>query len=247
MSFKTINIAFISGYFVFFCCLNAIIPIVMTRFEVYFEQLYISYYAKLKRFACEYVVSEADAENIIHDIFTELWVKRDVFLLSTNKVAFLFTSVRNRCLDHLRRQAVEQRTTSQLQQDYVLTMQMKLNSLEVLDEHVFAEYSIEDIITRAIASLPEKCRIIFIKSKIEGKRQKEIAQELGISIHTVETQMGIAYKKLKEDLRSLFPLFIVLFSLSCLRLSGFSERFNVSLANRTAALVEQRTTVGQAV
>jgi len=63
----------------------------------------------------------------------------------------------------------------------------------------------------AIESLPQKCREIFILNKIEGKKQKIIAQELNISINTVESQMAIAYKKLKEVLKDHVPLLIFLF------------------------------------
>jgi RNA polymerase sigma-70 factor (ECF subfamily) len=52
-----------------------------------------------------------------------------------------------------------------------------------------------------------------LKSKIEGKKQKEIAEEMNISINTVETQMGIAYKKLRNELKDYFPLFIFLYYL----------------------------------
>ena len=87
---------------------------------------------------------------------------------------------------------------------------MKYESLEAFDEGFFSEDDIETLITKAIDSLPEKCREIFIRSKIEGKRQKEIAEELGVSINTIETQMGIAYKKLKVELKDVLPLLIFL-------------------------------------
>lgn len=61
-----------------------------------------------------------------------------------------------------------------------------------------------------VDSLPEKCREIFIKSKIEGKKQKDIAAELNISLKTVENQMGIAYKKIKSELKDYLPLLIFL-------------------------------------
>ena len=62
----------------------------------------------------------------------------------------------------------------------------------------------------AVDSLPEKCREIFIKSKIEGKKQKDIAAELNISLKTVENQMDIAYKKIKSELKDYLPLLIFL-------------------------------------
>lgn len=58
--------------------------------------------------------------------------------------------------------------------------------------------------------MPKKCREIFIKSKIEGKKQKDIAAELNISLKTVENQMAIAYKKIKSELKDYLPLLIFL-------------------------------------
>lgn len=88
-----------------------------------------------------------------------------------------------------------------------------LNSLEELDETFFERSDVEQMLSKAMNSLPGKCREIFLKSKIEGKKQKEIAEEMNISINTVETQMGIAYKKLRSELKDYFPLFVFLYFL----------------------------------
>jgi RNA polymerase sigma-70 factor (ECF subfamily) len=85
---------------------------------------------------------------------------------------------------------------------------MNLDSLEFFDHAQFDEHDIEEIISKAINSLSDKCRRIFVMSKMEGKKQKDIAAELNITINTVETQMGIAYKKLKQELKEYFPLFL---------------------------------------
>ena len=92
------------------------------------------------------------------------------------------------------------------------TLQMKFESLEAFDEEYVAEHDIESVVSKAIQTLPEKCRQIFIKSKIEGKKQKDIAEELGLSLNTIETQMGIAYKKLKIALKTLLPMLFFLFT-----------------------------------
>lgn len=178
-----------------------------------FERVYVRYYGRMKRFAREYVVSEEDAENILQDVFTDFWEKRKVLLGHTNLIAFLFTAIKNRCIDLLRRRTFEEDAANRMQEEASLVLQMNLNSLQVLDSELLNEENVEVIINRAITSLPDKCREIFIKSKIEGKKQKEIAAELNISVNTVETQMGIAYKKLREGLKDMYPLFLFLFSL----------------------------------
>ncbi len=175
-----------------------------------FKDVYVTYYSRMKHFAQEYVLSEADAENIVQDVFLEVWKRRDVLAYHVNLIAFLFTSVKNECLDFLQHKVIEEKAVTHIKEEYTRTLQMKYESLEAFDEGFFSEDDIETLITKAIDSLPEKCREIFIKSKIEGKRQKEIAEELGVSINTIETQMGIAYKKLKVELKDVLPLLIFL-------------------------------------
>lgn len=176
-----------------------------------FQEIYVSYFSKMKYFAQEYVLSEEDAENIVQDVFLEFWEKREMLPFQTNLIAFLFTAIKNRCIDHLRHKIVVQEAATQLQEEYAITLRMKFASLEVFDQNLFSEPDIEQVLMRAIDTLPDKCREIFIKSKIEGKKQKDIAAELNITINTVETQMGIAYKKLKNELKEYGLLGLFLF------------------------------------
>ena len=97
---------------------------------------------------------------------------------------------------------------NQMQEEYQITLNVKLASLELFDQSLLSEQDVEKIISDAIDSLPEKCREIFIKSKIEGKKQKDIAAELNLSLKTVENQMNIAYKKIKSELKDYLPLLL---------------------------------------
>jgi len=171
-----------------------------------FKEIYLSYFMRMKYFAYEYVLSEEDAENIVQDVFTELWEKKELLAYDINLVAFLFTSIRNRCIDHLRHRVVERDAVDHMREEYRIVMRVKLASLELFDQSIFSAEDIEAIISKAIDSLPDKCREIFIKSKIEGRKQKDIATELNISLKTVENQMNIAYKKLKTELKDYLPL-----------------------------------------
>jgi len=175
-----------------------------------FEEIYVSYFSRMKGFAQEYVLSEEDAENIVQDVFTELWEKKELLTYNINLVAFLFTSIRNRCIDHLRHNIVVREAVNQMQEEYQITLKVKLASLELFDQSLLSELDIEKKISEVINSLPEKCREIFIKSKIEGKKQKDIAAEMNISLKTVENQMNIAYKKLKSELKDYLPLLLFL-------------------------------------
>lgn len=180
------------------------------RADIKFEDIYLSYFSKMKHFAQEYVVLEEDAENIVQDVFTELWEKREMLNMPINLIAYLFTTIKNKCLNHLRHKTIVNETANLLQEEYFITLRMNLNSLEAFDQNLFSEQDIEQIITKALNTLSPKCKEIFIMSKIEGKKQKQIAAELNISINTVETQIGIAYKKLRVELKNYLPLFIFL-------------------------------------
>jgi len=175
-----------------------------------FEEIYVSYFSRMKSFAQEYVLSEEDAENIVQDVFTELWEKKKDLTNEINLVAVIFTSIRNRCIDFLRHKIVVQETIYKMQEEFQLTLNVKLASLELFDQSLLEEDNIENIVTEAINSLPDKCREIFIRNKLEGKKQKEIAAELNISIKTVETQMSIAHRKLKLILKDYLPLLLFL-------------------------------------
>ena len=183
------------------------------REETRFEDIYLSYFSKMKYFAKEYVISEENAENIVQDVFVELWENKEMLNMHMNLIAYLFTTIKNKCLNHLRHKLVVQETASKLQEEYTISLRMNLDSLEAFDNNLFSDQDIEKIISRALDTLSEKCRTIFIMSKIEGKKQKEIAQELNISINTIETQMGIAYKKLRIELKDYFPILLFILCL----------------------------------
>ncbi|MDR1602952.1 MAG: RNA polymerase sigma-70 factor [Tannerella sp.] len=180
-----------------------------------FENIYRSHYPGMVRFACEYIVSREDAENIVQDAFAEIWETRSHSLYRRNHLlAILFTSIKNRCIDFIRHQIVVREAEDAIQETFRREMQMKFDSLEAFDHDLLPpETDIEELVMRAINTLPEKCRDIFLKNKFEGKRQKDIALEMNISVNTVETQMSIAYRKLKQELKDCLPLLLFAFYL----------------------------------
>ena len=97
-----------------------------------------------------------------------------------------------------------------IQDEFNLSFRMKFESLEAFDLDDFSEDYVKEMIERALAVLPDRCREIFVLSKIEGKKQKEIAEELNVSVKTIESQITIAYKKLREELKNSFPLLLFL-------------------------------------
>lgn len=151
-----------------------------------FSELYLTYYSKLVRFAKEFVIQEEDAENITQDVFIILWENRDFIKHIDNMNAYLFRLVRNKCLDYLKHKVFEQRYVESVQTSY---------EVDVVEDN-----DTEILIRAAINSLPKRCRDIFLLSRVEGLKYKEISEQLGISVNTVECQMGIALKKLRIKL-----------------------------------------------
>jgi len=167
-----------------------------------FDQIYVIYFSRMRRFAKEYVIFEEDAENIVQDVFLLLWEKKEVLDIKVSLASYLFTLVKNKCIDHLRYRITDE--------EYKKELSAKLYSLDQLNYNGSSEEDIDKILKLALEKLPEKCREIFIKSRMEGKKYREIATELNISVNTVENQMAIALKKLRIELKEYLPLLFFL-------------------------------------
>ncbi len=176
-----------------------------------FEDVYTSHYSRMKRFARQYVIQEEDAENIVHDVFMDLWENRHKLSTITNLSGYLFISLKNKCIDFIRHKQFVLDVADKIQAEHTRMLNIKLQSLEIFDDKIFSENKIEEIVQNAINALPERCRKIFVMNKLEGIKQKEIAKELNISVNTVENQISIAYRKLKASLKDHYPIFIFFF------------------------------------
>lgn len=165
-----------------------------------FDKVYVAYFARLVRFAESYVVSHEDAENIVQDMFAMLWNKRASLHVKTDLTFYLISLVKYRCIDFLRIMATSQKNLD--------TYALSLQALETLDDELFRAENFMDAVRNAIDSLPPRCREVFVKSKFEGKKYKEIAMEMGLSVSTVENQIGIALKKIRNELKDIVPLLL---------------------------------------
>lgn len=173
-----------------------------------FSGIYDLYFPKLLRFTQTYMIREEEAEHIVQDLFLYLWEHRDVLSSLRNLNAYLFTLIRNRCIDYLRKEMNREERRGTLSEVENKEIELKLYSLEMFDEDHLSDADIEELLQRAIANLPDRCREIFIMSRLQNLRYKEIAAKLNISPNTVENQIVIALRKLKEELKDYFPLFL---------------------------------------
>ncbi|MDP1622852.1 MAG: RNA polymerase sigma-70 factor [Bacteroidales bacterium] len=169
------------------------------------ELLFRDNFTGLCRFAYGYVKDEEAAKEIVQDAFVNLWERRQMIDLSKSVKSYLSTTVRNKCLNYLRD---HKKFSSDLIELENLSGDAKYDHADKL-----VEADIRDQIARAIDELPEKCREIFILSRNHHLKYQQIADHLGISIKTVETQMSKALQHLRHRLAEYLPTFIFLISL----------------------------------
>ena len=155
-----------------------------------FRQLYDGMFDPLCRFLAYYTDDRMQIENVVQDVFVKLWEDRDVLQIESVK-AYLYKSARNRMLNYIR----DERRRNTILEQWV---QYELEKHQGKDCFNIDEFS--QRVQGAIETLPDKCREIFNMSKKENLTYKQIADHLCISVKTVETQMGIALRKIREQL-----------------------------------------------
>ena len=157
-----------------------------------FRELFMKYFARLCVFVQTIVRTEDKAQDIVLKIFVKVWERRAIIEITQTVYGYLFTSCKNESYNYIKMEKTRDKYELQYVQDY-----QDARKYEMQHEGV----DIQSIINKAIAGLPDKCREIYTMSKKEGLSYQEIAQFLKISEKTVENQIGIALKKLRESLK----------------------------------------------
>ena len=161
-----------------------------------FDAMFRLHYPPLVGLAEGMLRSRAVAEEVVQDVMLELWRRREALAVEESLRAYLFRATRNRALNHLRHDRVERRGEPHLVG-------------EVADQpaapSVLVEEEIEVALRAAVSELPDRCREVFELSRVHGLRYAEIASALGISVKTVEAQMGKALRILRDRLAPWLP------------------------------------------
>ena len=186
-----------------------IIKLLNNKDEASFKVMFQLYYPRLVYFAKEYVHYE-DAREIVQDAFVTFLEKSPTFSNDFQVRSYLYTLVKNNCLIHLRHQKVKNNFVNKTNEDHVQN-QVYQFALEQLDTSEFTFKEIEQIIKDTIESLPPRCREIFILSRINNKKNREIADDLNISIKSVEAQITNALKIFRVALKDFLPFIIFIF------------------------------------
>jgi RNA polymerase sigma-70 factor (ECF subfamily) len=176
-----------------------LIPLLLAGDEATFEGVYKHFIRPLHVYAISILRDEDTAKGMVQNVFLKLWERRERLEFSGSIKAYLYGAVYNECLNNLRHQKIKVNH----QQHVMHTTKDNAEEgtgMELLD--------LKEKLQQAMNELPEKCRMVFQLSRFEDLKYKEIADQLGISIKTVENQMGKALKTLRLKLVDYLPLVI---------------------------------------
>lgn len=160
-----------------------------------FRSLFYDYFAPLCVFSQRFIEDPETCEDIVQNFFYKLWVRRKEIVVQTSFRNFLLTSVRNACLDYLRKQEVERKWVEKHLEEEV----------EEEEYDLYTTVELEQLLENALAKLPEPVASTFRMNRFEGKTYAEIAQQKGISVKTVEAYMTRALKFLRVELKDYLP------------------------------------------
>ena len=165
------------------------------------EALFRLHFEALCGLAAKYIKDFDDSKDIVHEVFTSFWQKFDSLPADTNYKSYLFTSVRNKSFNYLRD---NKKHLNIIEAEFHVSGpgSESLESKELAREIDFA-----------LKLLPERCREVFELSRYENLKYSQIAEQLNISVKTVEGQMSKALRLLRVQLRGFLIIIIILFGI----------------------------------
>ncbi|MBC9797319.1 RNA polymerase sigma-70 factor [Sinomicrobium weinanense] len=183
---------------------NNLIYLVKQGDERAFETLYHLYANNLFVIAKSYLRDDYLAEEVVQDIFISLWDRRKDLHIRGNMGGYLFKMVKNRCLDILRK---PRKLVSMEDEATLLENKINFKALQDKEASFLLEEELEKRIEEAVALLPKTCKKVFLKTKMDGLNYKQTAEELHISVKTVESHMTKALKHMRLHLREFLSCF----------------------------------------
>lgn len=168
--------------------------------EQVFDDIYIAHYTALFRYAFTMLNNDALAEEMVHQVFLKLLERNQPLVLRSSLKSYLYRAVHNECLNFIKHEKVKQVHIEKTEQSISYHTETPAGSLQ------YKELTAQ--LHRAVNELPEQCRTIFQMSRFEELKYAEIALELGISVKTVENQIGKALKKLRLQLAEYLPFIL---------------------------------------
>lgn len=171
--------------------------------KVEFELLFKEHYPGMVLFANRFIQDRDAAKDIAQQVFINIYEKKDSLNISGSIKGYLFQATKNRALNYIKQKKVQEKHKTNF----------KALNPDIAEENDALELAqLSEAINELIENLPPKCQLIFKMNRFEGKKNKVIAEELSISIRTVETQISKALKLLRENIpKELLGLFLIFF------------------------------------
>jgi RNA polymerase sigma-70 factor (ECF subfamily) len=180
---------------------TAIVRSLMPTGEAAFERLFKMHFRGLHAYAITILKDEAMAEEIVQNVFFKVWEKRELLEIETSPKAYLYKAVYHDCLNYLKHKKVKSAHAMHV-------VRHASDKIENTSGKVLMR-ELKEKIQAAMNELPEQCRTIFQMSRFEGLKYQEIADEMGLSVKTVENQMGKALKLMRVKLVEFLPLLLL--------------------------------------
>lgn len=177
----------------------------VSREKSIFDYIFNYYYSGLCAFGMHYLNDKEAVEDLVQDFFVSLWIEGPQLQIRSSLKCYLFTAVKNRCLDALKHRKVSEK--------YRTFMLFGADSAESSVDYWYAEAELRQAIQNSMAKLPPRCREIFENSRLNGLSNQEISDKLGISKRTVELQISNSLKILRLELAEYMPLWLIFFLL----------------------------------
>lgn len=168
----------------------------------FFEEIFRKYFVALTYYAQKIINDHDSAKDIVHQVFINIWEKRENINLDQPIRSYLYTSVHNRCMNYIR-------DKDRFHPDDVSDTEIHYR-LGFEEPDFLEKQETEARVAQAIAKLPERCGEVFRLNRFEDKKYNEIAEIMKISVKTVEAQMSKALRILREDLKDLLVILIFL-------------------------------------
>lgn len=169
------------------------------------EQLFKLHYVPMCKTVYRMVKDEAIAEDIVQDVFFNFWKKRDQLTITTSLAAYLKRSATNAGIDYLRKKRPTSDNAFDIDEPVYQHLAVDTNQSDA----TLRTEELSNHIEAALELLPPRCKEVFILNRFEELSYQEVADTLGISIKTVENQIGKALKIMRVALKDYLPLLMI--------------------------------------
>ena len=170
--------------------------------EKAFKKIYDAYFNILFTYAHNLLEKSFIAEDVIEDVFLKLWERREVINIKGPLLSYLFTSVKNACLDHIKSSKVRQNYRERVMKKALMDDNFAFH--KIISADPLKEKELIKVIKKSVQNLPADYRKVFKMSRYYNMTNKEIAAKLGVSSHTVGKYLNLALQRLENLLKDFF-------------------------------------------